>query len=210
MGSKFMSLFIKQDEESKPVPAKVESKQANIVPAATLPPDTILPDSQFDAYFEEIMAKFNFPGPDYFEFMKAIKQIEAQPLLENQKFQVVFSGFAAQGVTADQLVDTGEKYIGLLQKDKVESFDTAVESSRAQIESVQTKIQELVQKNEELSKQIAENNVQIGSLNSELSNKQNKLAIKEASFIAAFNKMVNQTRNNIDLIKKYLNANASV
>src|SRR5690242_16707817 len=122
-----MGLFFKGDDDKKEE-VKKDDKKKPVVNEAKKVPSSIINkssddfSSQFNSstgtpvagvrkqeiveYFEKVFAENNIPGPDYFEFRKALDKMKNVAQDEATKIKTVFIGFEAMGLTAQKLIDT--------------------------------------------------------------------------------------------------------
>lgn len=197
-------IFFKETtEEPKPV---VKEKAAYVPPVITAPVGQVDATSanEFDQYFRNIMDKANLPGPDYFEFAKALDNLKNSGLPEQQKFLAVFAGFAAQGLTPDKLVSAAEQYIQILNDAKVSEFDKSVDSANGQIQNRQNQYDSLVEENSKLAQKMQGNNEKSAQLQGEIITLKGKLESKKTTFNMTFNNFIAGIQKDIQNIKTYL------
>lgn len=135
----------------KPLPSVNSVKNS---PASTSTTTSL--SKEFDSYFDEFFKEANFPGPDYYEFMQAIKELESEAMEEKAKFVSVFMGFKVQGVTKQNLIDAGKKYIALVEQQKAD-FKVDVQSKiNGDVAQKQNKADALKAENEKIEQQMQE------------------------------------------------------
>lgn len=158
----------------------------------------------FNQYLMKLMDDANLPGPDYYEFVKALKALEAIPLTEQQKYVSVFAGFQAQGVTAQSLIDAAQKYIAILGQKKSSEFDTSVASASAKLVEIDNMVKQLTEENEQLTAKLTENAKKIAGMSNQSIEMRQKLEIKKTTFEMSFKNFINKIMSDIDNITKYL------
>lgn len=159
---------------------------------------------EFDKYFLGIMDQANLPGPDYFEFAKALEGLKNAGLPEEQKLLAVFAGFQAQGVTPQSLVDAANKYIDILNSKKTGEFDASVVAAQNVILGKEQRIDALVKENAEIAAKLQKNNEEVQFLTQERVNLLGKLESKKTTFNMSFSNFIQKIQKDIESIQKYL------
>lgn len=159
---------------------------------------------EFEKYFLDIMDKANLPGPDYYEFARALEGLKNAGLPEEQKLLAVFAGFQAQGVTPQGLVDAANKYITILESKKTNEFEASVRDAQLVIGNRASRITELQKKNEELTKQIQSNATEADDLMKQNITSQSKLESKKTTFNMSFQNFIAKIQKDIQSIQTYL------
>ncbi|MCS3797528.1 hypothetical protein [Niastella sp. OAS944] len=101
-------------------------------------------DPAFIKFFEDELAKQNFPGPDYFEFrkqMQAMYQKIGKGTPPNVILQAVLTSFEAMNVPASRLLETAKQYKDILEKKKVEFLNGAGAEKEKQLKKRQDALQ---------------------------------------------------------------------
>lgn len=97
-------------------------------------------DPAFIKFFEDELAKSNFPGPDYFEFrkqMQAMYQKIGKGTPPNVILQAVLTSFEAMNVPASRLLETAKQYKDILAKKKVDFLNGAGAEKEKQLKKRQ-------------------------------------------------------------------------
>jgi len=160
--------------------------------------------SEFNKYLMKLMDDANLPGPDYYEFAKALQALAAVPLTEQQKYMSVFAGFQAQGVTAESLVDAAGKYIAILGQKKSSEFDASVSTAAQSIKNMESAIERLRLENEELTNKLSANAQQMAKLNGDVIANKGKLEIKKTTFEVSYKNFIEKIMQDRENIQKYL------
>ena len=166
---------------------------------------------EFASYFDEFFKEANFPGPDYYEFITAIKELEAEAMEEKAKFISVFMGFKVQGVSKQNLIDAANKYIALIEQQKAD-FKVDVQSKiNGEVAEKQNKAEQLKAENEQIEQQMQDladkknqNAEALKKLKTEISDDTAALNMKQLGFDGAADEFVATINENIDKIKRYL------
>lgn len=159
---------------------------------------------EFNQYLAKIMDDANLPGPDYYEFSRAMATLNSSPLTEEQKYATIYAAFSAQGVTAQGLVDAAQKYLVILSQKKSSEFDTSVQSAELAIKNREESIRAFGEENVSLSQRIADNAKKIGELTEEMTKMKTKVEVKKTTFNMAYQNFINKIMGDIENIKKYL------
>jgi hypothetical protein len=194
---------VKSPAQSAPVTAPVFNSVNNaIISAGNI-------NQKFLDHFHDVMNKANIPGPDYFEFQKALDAASTMQVAEDVKFKFIFSTMSASGaLTKDKLVETANQYLEVLN-DESTGFSTELEAKRAQeIDGRQKSItdidainQEKANMIEQLSKEISENNIKRVELQNEIATKSVEIDQKKKDFDVTYQLFVNRINEDIAKIK---------
>lgn len=218
----FKSLFVKDADDEI-----VESKsKKQTTPAFQAPQNisslsstqqfsapTISPQekNEFSEFLNEVYQKGNFPGPDYQEFTDALKEMESTPMDDKTKFNAIYAGFKVQGVTKARLLETAQKYIGLIQG-QVTDFSKEIDNMlSSDVVAKQKNIAQINKENEDIEKQMIaltekknRNTETIQKLTAEVSEQTFTLNSKKISFEAAASEFTSKVQTNMEKIKTYL------
>ena len=216
--SGFMSLFVKENEtqvEEKVVETKSKvSPQPSTLGSVGLTstsPVSVSERNEFSEFLNKIYEQGNFQGPDYQEFTDALKEVENEPMDEKSKFTTIFVGFKVQGVTKSRLLETGSKYVAMIN-DQVTGFNTEIDNLlNTEVAQKQAKSAAIVQENVEIENQMRlltekknKNNELVNKINMEVSEQVSALNIKKSSFQSAASDFISNINANIEKIKQYL------
>lgn len=208
-----MSLIFKDEEQSQ-VPVteqpKTEAKtpvptvQSAPVQGVTPPTVSGVPDEKFVEMLEKVITENNIPGLDYVEFKQALDNMRALALDEPTKFVTVFSILSAQGCTKETLINSIDKYSGLITKEH-EGFQAELtETFNEKVESKRKKIQESQEKVIELSNKIKELNEFILTATQEAQQEEMKLRLTEANFNQSIQKVLTVLNSDKEKITNYI------
>lgn len=205
-----MGLFFKDDDQPE-VKEKDSKKSQSKSPMPEHPPgifsskSTIpITGNQFEGHFVKFLKECNIPGPDYFEFTAALKNLDGQPLTDEQKFVSVFSSFSVMGVTKEKLLETADIYLKRIDKEKDE-FDAQLQKDTTrEIGGRQKNIEGLKRENDELTAKLQHNNTEMAMLNNEIASTNTQLQNSVAGFTQEYQIAVGEINNRINNIKNYL------
>lgn len=147
---------------------------------------------RFVSHFNDLLDKANLPGPDYFEFSQVLESPAMSKFDEKTKISASFASLVAQGLTKENLLDSAQQYIKILQKDK-EGFEKAlkgklqgeVSARQSQIDGFQKSIEANTQKIQELTKAISDAQDSIKLLDAEIADSTAKIEKNEGAYVTA-------------------------
>jgi hypothetical protein len=170
-------------------------------------------------YLVKALEAANLPGVDYYEFKKALdanKNITGIP--EMTLYQMTFGAMVAtqSDVTPAKLLDTGNTYLGVIQKE-LDDYNASVEDKKAkEITTREKQIADLDAdtdaKNKQimdLTKNIQDNSAQKAILNDEITKSSTNIIQKQKNFEISSRTIIDQIGDNLDKIKKYLTPNST-
>lgn len=193
------ALDVKEAEKQR-VPPSIAPLNQSVSPVAVDSKDF----TDYTSHFQEIMDKANLPGPDYYEFSKAISEISDMAISEQQKFTMVFSGFKAQGVTPQKLVEAAKQYIDILNSDKENGFNKELSDAESYIQGQEVQITKLQDEIASLQKKITENTNSISTMNTQTRDLKAKLASRKSSYESTYNGFIAKINEDIGKINNYL------
>jgi hypothetical protein len=221
LGQKFLSFFIK--EETPPTGASFTPAQAAALgsqprpatppgpPSQPLPPGSV--DAKFAEHLANVLAKNNQPGPDYFEFREALRNLADLGLPEDKQFQAAWATFKAMGGAPDvsKLSSTANMYLTSLSADR-EAFGKSVDAAIAErVGGLEKEQQQLAANNEALAKQLAQiqqqlaaNNERLAAIGGEISEQSTRLTQNRQNYEATYGLFTQQIKNDINRIAQYL------
>lgn len=221
-GRKLLSFFIDESTEhtqvqtstttpAPPVPIQVQVKQTVAVQNAS---GTGVVDKKFVDHFVQLLENSNLKGPDYFEFMQALKGISGLGLSEEKQFQAAWASFKAMGGITDinVLTATANQYIALLDADKqgfLKDVDNAVTQKvgglQNDLKNTQTENEAMAKQIIELQQKINENNDKITKISSDIAEQSGKITSNKNNYEITYDSFVEQIKGDIAKITAYLN-----
>lgn len=166
---------------------------------------------KFTKHFEDLMDSANLPGHDYYEFLKVAQKLEHLIIDEKTRLTSAFASLSVQGLTKDILINSANKYIDIIEKDK-EGFDDALKqkidkeigSRKSQIDNAQSQIEANNQKIQELAKQITTFQTQIQDLKKQCDEVETTIRKNTQSFSIAHDAIVNTIKTDIQKIQSII------
>jgi hypothetical protein len=204
-------------EDGLPIQVKPKPKQTYPADNSNLPANASTYTlnkgdiDKFEKHFEDLFDKANLQGPDYYEFWKMMETLEAAVPDDAVRMNAVFSTLKVQGLTKETLISSAEKYLELLEKDKLE-FKNAVGSKvLGEIEGRKTSITALENKNKEnadliqkLTAEINDNTQKITTLRKEVIDEEAKINNNTNGYNIACDAMLSSLSSDIQKIKTSL------
>ncbi|MFZ4634282.1 MAG: hypothetical protein ACOYNO_08770 [Saprospiraceae bacterium] len=141
-------------------------------------------------FLANAIEKNNLPGFDYFEFKRAVVNLQEMQLEESIAFKSAFTTAATVGLTKDKLVETANYYRNLLLKEK-DQFETALSGQHA------TKIQSREAEVKRLQDQIERHKAEISRLQDEIGGYLNDVETAQTQMHADAEKL-DKARSNFD------------
>lgn len=208
-GNSFLNLFWKKEDATQEVtPQSNASADSQKIVSRTI---TGVPDKKFADLLAKVMDDNNFPGQDYYELKQALKAMENLPIAENAKFQAAYATLSTMGVSVPKLIETANKYIELLNKEKIKFGDETTAQIGLKVKAKEKDIQDLTVLNQKKSDQIQAltleintNQQTISKLRMEISENSVKIQNTKSNFDATHASYVNQIQSDIDKINSYL------
>jgi hypothetical protein len=208
-------------EDGLPIQIKPKAKQTYPIDNSNLPANATVNASKstlsqgdidkFEKHFEELFNNVNLPGPDYYEFWKMMETLEAAVPDEAIRMNAVYSTLKVQGLTKETLVSSAEKYLQVIDKDKLD-FKNAVGSKvLGEIEGRKKSISALEEKNKQnaeliqkLTAEINDNTQKITSLKKEVIDEEAKINNNTNGYNIACDAMLAKLSSDIQKIKTSL------
>ncbi len=223
MFKKALSLFVEFDPEQPkpansswgddglPLQVKPDKKTTNTAATAAIGFINQNDLDKFEKHFEELFDKVNMQGPDYYEFWKMMETLEAAVPDETVRMTAVFSTLKIQGLSKDMLINSAEKYMQVVDKDKQE-FQNAVNTKvLGEIESRKSSVEALEKKNKadhemilKLTKEINDNQQKITSLKKEVIDEEAKINSNKNGYNIACDAMLAKLSGDMQKIKTTL------
>ncbi len=171
-------------------------------------------DQKFLDHFTQVMDAANLPGPDYYEFKKALDGTVAlqNSVTEDVRFKMVFGTMSASGaLTKEQLIATAKQYLTILETELSE-YNASVENKRVkeigsredQIKTIDTENQEKAELINTLTQEIQENNMKRTQIQNEIMTESSALEQKKKNFETSYQSVYNGITQDITKIEQYL------
>jgi hypothetical protein len=211
---KALSVFVEFDENQETTETAQTAQTAQTIQQSPgIPTSSISKENaeKFEAYFEKVFEKANFPGPDYYEFYKMMEALETAIPDEKTRFSATFASLSIQGLTKQNIIDTANKYKTIIEHDKVDFDKALAEKTKVEVDQRQNELLQLdnkIKTNSEqiqkLTKEISDSQIQIAKLKAEVVDEQNKIAKNNSSYQVASQAIMNKINTDIQKIQTLL------
>ena len=220
-GRKLLGFFIKEDTTHVQtqtaftptqvgIPQKVQVQQIIAVENAS---GTGVVDKKFGEHFVSLIENSNFKGPDYFEYMQALKSLAGLGLSEEKQYQAAWASFKAMGGITDVtvLTNTANQYVSILDSDR-QNFLKGVEVAITdKVGGLKNSLKTTQDENETLAKQIIDlqnridaNNEKITKFTTDISEQSAKITTNKSNYEITYNSFVEQIKGDNAKISQYL------
>lgn len=163
------------------------------------------------AHFDKLMADSDLPGPDYYEYKMALKNMSSMPLDESTKYKMAYSTLKAMKLQFPTLVSSIGQYINIINNHKIEfneelnkKFGTFNESRNATIQMLTAQNEAHIKEIEELNKKIAANNIEIEKNRAEINATTATYDSKKKTFEFVHNNLLSDMNTDLSKIKTYI------
>ncbi len=225
MFKKFKSLFVEEIEETQQAGvAKTESmpkakskpaKRTAAAPVTSGEADAPRAGQVTDKFMKILfgaMDKANLDGFDYLEFKNSLQSLKKmQQMDEATRFQSAFAMAQTMGATPQNLTQTAQHYLNVLEKEE-KKFEQALDGNmQKQIGTKQQEMKALATQINEKEKAIKKMMAEIESskkkhakLSNDVKKSSSKIENTKSDFIASYEAIRAQIVRDMDNIKKYL------
>lgn len=220
-GRKLLSFFIEENTTQTPaqtvspptqagVPPRVQVQQTVAVQNAS---GTGVVDKKFVDHFVSLLESSNLKGPDYFEYMQALKSLAGLGLSEDKQYQAAWASFKAMGGITDVkvLTNTANQYVGILDNDRQNFLKDVDVAITQKVGSLKNDLKSTQDENESIAKQIVDlqnrinsNNEKITKITTDISEQSLKITSNRSNYEITYSSFVEQIKGDIAKISQYL------
>jgi cell division protein FtsB len=217
IGRKILSFFINESTEGpKPVQASVTDAQQGQPVQESIRPNnegsgTI--DRKFVDHFVDLLEKANLPGPDYFEYKQALRNMEGLGLGEEKQFQAAWASFKAMGGIKDTTIlkTSADQYLAILEKDRAAFLKDVDAAIKERVGALHTELKKLEDNNaayaaqiSDLQKKIDDNKNRLGQISGEITEQSSKINANKDNFEITLTSFIEQIKSDITKINQHL------
>lgn len=201
MWENLKKLVFVQEEQTSPAPTVPTPVVSNTPSLSYQDNNAVSPEIQ--EHFMNKMDKANLPGPDYYEFKKAINNsISTMP--ENILFQSTFTTLNTLGMTKDVLLKSIDEYNKVLDVDKVE-FDKVIASNIAtEVTSKEEQYKKNIEEINSLQQKVLELNQTNGKIQNDIMQAQNTINKNISGYTQGYNAMKQTLETDKTKINSYI------
>ena len=220
-GRKLLGFFIEEDTAHTKTQTTTTPTQAGTPPrvqvqqtvAVQNASGTGVVDKKFVDHFVSLLESSNLKGPDYFEYMQALKSLAGLGLSEDKQYQAAWASFKAMGGITDVavLTNTANQYVGILDNDRqnfLKDVDVAISQK---VGSLKNDLKATQDENESVAKQIIDlqnrinsNNEKITKITTDISEQSGKITSNKSNYEITYSSFVEQIKGDIAKISQYL------
>jgi archaellum component FlaC len=159
----------------------------------------------------DAMESANIEGYDYLEFKQAVRSLENIEADEQKRYVTSFTLAQTMGAEKDSLNKSAGYYLEVLQKEELkfrESLKNQVESKltvrKKMLDNLENQKQNKLAQIKKMQEEIEVIDQKSKRVQSEIEESSKKVASVQKSFQAAFDLIVNQIRDDLSKIEKYI------
>ncbi|MBC7408792.1 MAG: hypothetical protein H7339_10425 [Arcicella sp.] len=220
-GRKLLGFFIEEDTTHTQTQTTVTPTRAETPPrvqvqqtvAVQNASGTGVVDKKFGEHFVSLLENSNFKGPDYFEYMQALRSLAGLGLSEEKQYQAAWASFKAMGGITDVtvLTNTANQYVNILNDD-LQNFLKDVETAITdKVGGLKNSLKTTQDENTTLAKQIIDlqnrintNNEKITKITTDISEQSARITTNKSNYEVTYNSFVEQIKGDIAKISQYL------
>jgi hypothetical protein len=220
-GRKLLSFFVEEDTTHTQTQTNVTptpsggTPQVQVQQTVTVQNSagTGVVDKKFVDHFVQLIEKSNLKGPDYFEYMQALKGLSGLGLSEDKQYQAAWASFKAMGGITDMnvLTSTANQYIGILDSDRQNFLKDVEAAVTEKVGGLKGQLQQMQQDNEAMAKQITDlqnrindNNSKIQKTTNDIAEQSMKITGNKNNYELTYSSFVEQIKGDIAKIQRYL------
>ena len=157
------------------------------------------------------MEKHNIEGFDYLEYRQSLLSLRKMDMDTATRYKSAYAMAQTMGASPEYLIKTANHYLDVLQKEEAK-FGEALKNQRSrqigekeqQLKQLEQTIRQKAEKIQQLSKEIEEHQKQIKAIEGDLSQAATKVESTKNDFIASYNAIVVQIKEDIENMKQFL------
>lgn len=170
-------------------------------------------DKKFVDHFVSLLESSNLKGPDYFEYMQALKSLAGLGLSEDKQYQAAWASFKAMGGITDVtvLTNTANQYVGILDNDRqnfLKDVDVAISQKvgglKNDLKASQDDNESIANQIIDLQNRINGNNEKITKITTDISEQSLKITSNKSNYEITYNLFMEQIKGDVAKISQYL------
>ncbi len=207
-----------QEQSEPPKKTKSKSKKSD-TPEPIIETETfesniqgdIKPAKKFTSILLKALNKNNLDGSDYLEFKDSLHSLKGVIDDEPTRYKSSYAVLSNNGVTKEKLIETSQHYIDVLKAEK-QNFEATFRDQQAkQVKAREDKLVRLTsgleKKKSQLQKLIAdiektEEDLKVAK--KEINQVAGKVQLTKDQFMASYQMIMNQIKEDVSKIKKYI------
>ncbi len=206
IGKKILSAFVEIEEDEEDKSSSQENEHVisqNEVRKYSV--DVSSPENtlKFKTYFDKLLNDSKSNGPDYLAFTKMTEAMSVIPD-EKSRYIAAFAGLAAQGLTKQQLIQTANSFLDILEKDHTHFNETINVAIAEKVKDKKFEIEEKSKRIHDLTLEINNLNNEISVLKNKIAENEEKLTVNSAGYNNESSSLKTKISQDIEKIKQYL------
>lgn len=200
----------KQQSAKSPTPNKTAPQQSNSQKPYT-PPTSGQPDEKFVNMLLGAIEKNNVQGFDYLEYKQALQNLSSVQMDEGTRYKSAMAMATTMGATPAILQSSANLYLKVLNEEErkfLEAFqnqtNARVNAQNTEIQTLDKSIKEKTQRIEQLKAEIEADKKKLEAKKTNINKAADKVTATKDGFYLAYNIVVNQIKQDLANIKKYL------
>ncbi len=200
----------KQQSAKSPTPNKTAPQQSTSQKPYT-PPTSGQPDEKFVNMLLGAIEKNNVQGFDYLEYKQALQNLSSVQMDEGTRYKSAMAMATTMGATPAILQSSANLYLKVLNEEErkfLEAFqnqtNARVNAQNTEIQTLDKSIKEKTQRIEQLKAEIEAEKKKLEAKKTNINKAADKVTATKDGFYLAYNIVVNQIKQDLANIKKYL------
>ena len=168
-------------------------------------------DERSAAFLTRAIAENDLPGFDYLEFKKAMAALKAMQMDEDTAIRSSYATASVAGLSKDKLIQAANHYLQVLSKEKdqfasalQDQFNLKVQQRKERMDFLKGGVEDGLARIEKIKAKIAELQTELSALEDEVEGAVNGLKETESKFVAAYNTIEAQIKNDISKFNEIL------
>lgn len=208
-------LFVIEEEDSRPPSPSSGQSGAGTEQEVTAPASSAAGPSGSPSRFLDILLeafqKHNQEGFDYLEFRKSLQSLQDMSMDEPTRYQSAFAVAKTLGVSKNQIADSANHYLNVLEQETVKFQEAVAKQTAAQVdakaEEIAASSRELEAKTKQiqmLQDEIVQLQSKIGQIQMQKDQSARTIHGTQADFASAKELLLHQIQTDLEKINTYL------
>lgn len=168
-------------------------------------------DKRFADILVKAMQSANTEGFDYLEFKQSLRSLKDMEMDDGTRYKSAFAMAKTMGATPALLIESARFYISILKKEEAK-FEKALDKQRQlkvlsreqELAALEAQLVEKEQMIEQLKQELKAGRAKINTLKSAREEAAASMEDTRNDFIASYNTLVSQIKEDVENIKQYL------
>lgn len=168
-------------------------------------------DKRFADILVKAMQSANTEGFDYLEFKQSLRSLKDMEMDDGTRYKSAFAMAKTMGATPALLIESARFYISILKKEEAK-FEKALDKQRQlkvlsreqELAALEAQLVEKEQMIEQLKQELKAGRAKVSTLKSAREEAAASMEDTRNDFIASYNTLVSQIKEDVENIKQYL------